>query len=266
MFFIGLALAALPAAPSCHPIAGWQDMLAKRKPHFIVIGEIHGNAESPTIFADAVCLTAEVTPVIVALELPASEQDAIDRFLASDGGTDARSQFLQSPMWNSPFKDGRSSVAMVELFERLRILHIAGRVAGVVAITPELREAPASTEAYEAMMALEISRASRNGFTTLVLTGNVHASRTPVVWGEQYLPMAGHLPRPLTVTFDITGNGGETWACSGSPIICGPMDNGHISDRFARGVELSADEGEMFSGVLYLGQPTTISPPAVAAD
>ena len=266
MFSIGLALAASSAALACNPIAGWQDMLAERKPHFVVIGEMHGNAESPAIFADAVCLTAEVTPVIVALELPPSEQDAIDRYLASDGGADARLQFLQSPMWNSPFKDGRSSVAMVELIERLRTLHIAGRVARVVAFSPELREAPASTEAYEALMALEISRASRNGYITLVLTGNVHASRTPVIWGEQYLPMAGHLPRPLTVTFDITGNGGETWACSGDPIICGPMDNGRISDTFARGVEMFAGEGERFSGALYLGQPTTSSPPAVAVD
>ena len=52
------ALAGHAPPESCNAIEGWETMLQDRDPAIIVIGEMHGNAESPAIFADAVCRSA----------------------------------------------------------------------------------------------------------------------------------------------------------------------------------------------------------------
>jgi hypothetical protein len=266
LHIMGLALSTSQPVVECNPITGWEEMLAERTPAFVVLGEMHGNAESPKIFADAVCLTAQAAPVVVALEQGEDNQPSIDRFLASEGNEQDLAEFRSAPMWNQAFKDGRSSKAMFAMFETLRQLHQVGRVSKVVAYMPLLAERPASTETWEAINAVSIIRGSHAGSTTLVLTGNVHASLSRVPWGDKYLPMAGHLPQPLTVALDITGNGGETWACTGEPVACGPIRNGRESDVFERGVTLSAEEDGRFSGVVYLGSPTTPSPPLNQLD
>ena len=126
--------AASPAAPACDPIPGWDRVLADSKIRWIVIGELHGTAETPAIFADAVCLTAkERGPVVVALEMPSGDQAKIDAFMASDGGRAAQAEFFTAMLWHMPMKDGRSSEAFFNLFERLRQMHREGRVARVVA-------------------------------------------------------------------------------------------------------------------------------------
>lgn len=77
--------------------------------------------------------------------------------------------------------------------------------------------------------------------------------------------MAGHLPAEKTVTLDLVGNGGDTWACSGEPIVCGPMQSGRTTKDWRRGVVMHGENMDSpFGGAIYLGVPTTASPPAVA--
>lgn len=67
-----------PSAATCTSIPGWESATSNQRIRWIVIGEIHGNNESPAIFADAVCLTARSRRVVVALEQGADNQEAID--------------------------------------------------------------------------------------------------------------------------------------------------------------------------------------------
>lgn len=88
-----LTVAAATAAP-CNPIPGWERVLADEKVRIVVLGEMHGTNEMPALFADAVCLTAQARSVVVALEQPSVDQAAVDAFLASDGGDEAKRAFL----------------------------------------------------------------------------------------------------------------------------------------------------------------------------
>ena len=262
-----LLLAATPAAvpttmPPCDPIAGWEQVIGSEKVRFIVLGEMHGTNEVPAIFADAVCLTAETRRVVVAVEQPAFEQGAIDDFLSSDGGPAAKRAFLGAQMWHGSMKDGRSSEASFRLFETLRQWKAAGRIAGVVAMQPSNFSARPTPAEYEKAMADLVAAAAGPDAIVLALTGNVHARRSEVPWGDRYLPMAAHLPRESTVTLDVWSAGGEAWNCTG-PTTCGPNPLQGPPNARARGVELGA-AGDAYSGVLHLGAPATASPPQSA--
>src|SRR5690606_17198505 len=100
-------------------------------------------------------------PVIVALEQPGIDQPLIDAFLASDGGPDAVAAFLQAAMWNGPMKDGRSSEATLRLFDELRRMHAAGRIAAAVAFLPSNVPERAGPAGYEEAMAKGIVSAAR---------------------------------------------------------------------------------------------------------
>ena len=261
-----LLLAPTPPSDVCAPIPGWEQVLADEQLRWIVIGEVHGSNEVPAIFADAVCLTARSRPVVVALEQPASDQAAINEFVASDGGQEAARAFLKARMWNGPNKDGRSSEAYFHLFETLRQMRSAGRISSVVAFQPSSFTSRPSPAEYEKAMADVLERAAQSGETVVVLVGNVHAMRGDVPQQPPYLAMAGNLPAEATATFNTRGEGGETWACHGTPgsrpdqIECGAHASGTATGR-KRGVELNSTPEDPYSGVLYLGTPTSASPP-----
>lgn len=248
---------------SCQAIDGWDSLLAREQVRWIVIGEMHGNTESPAIFADAVCLTAQARPVVVALEMPSMAQPAIDAFIASDGSEDAQAAFLADPIWHYEFKDGRSSQAMFRLFQRLRAMRASGHIERVVAAMAIDPAGPPSRARHEELMAGAVAAAGAEGATVLMLVGNAHARLQPLGFGgEVYPPMAALLPADQTVTLNIENNDGETWACTGLPIACGPIANGRpdvLSDR--REVRLDGTEGDAYSGKLFLGTATTASPP-----
>lgn len=254
-----LIFAASGSAVACRPIPGWDEILANPSARWLVIGETHGNNESPDIFADAVCLTAQVRPVVVAVEHPDADQAAIDAFLASDGGEAAMQAFLTADMWKTP--DGRASEATLRLFQRLRTMKQAGEIRAVIAFVPSRFARPYTQAEYEERMANRLEEAAGSDATMLVLTGNVHAARTEVPWEPHYLPMSGHLPISETVTLNIVTNGGSTWACQGQPVSCGPMDLPAGRAQVDRGVVLDPENGGPFSGKLGVGAAATASEP-----
>lgn len=269
--------AAAPASLECAAIPGFEHVLADDGLRWIVIGEVHGSNEVPALFADAVCLASRSRPVIVGLEQPSTDQPAIDAFMASDGGEEARRAFFQASLWNNRFKDGRSSEAYFRLFETLRQMRAEGRIAGVTAFVP-VRIGDEPPGAYERDMAELLKNAARPGSVVLALVGNVHSMRVEVPRPDPYLAMAGHLPASQTATFNTLGEGGDTWSCirragapaegagggGADPIECGPHSNGRPLGR-ERGIEMNANADAPYSGVIYLGVPTTASPPATPA-
>ena len=259
-----LATAQVQPAPECQPIPGWERVVANETVRWIVVGEMHGTAETPAMFADAVCLTAEARgPVVVALEIPSDNQDEIDAFMASNGGPQAQLALLEASHWHPSMADGRSSEAMFGLLERLRHMHWAGLVARVVAFVDSspVEAVPEAWQGwYEERLAAIVRGAAGSDAIVVGLVGNTHARKTEVDFGRRYMPMAALLPAEQAVTLYTTGTGGEAWNCTRD--ACGPHEN--RGPPGTRGVELQPLMGGAYDGLLQLGVETTASPPQPA--
>lgn len=266
-----LAAAILGAGPPCAAIPGATEILSDKSVEWVVVGEHHGTSETPAIFADLACLAASTgrAPVI-ALELPASDAEAINAFLASPNEDDAMRQLLQRPFWHGSLKDGRSSEAMALLLKRLRQMKAKGLIRGVVPVQPfNMLPGPA----FEQAMADNVRRSSPSGNDlVLVLVGNLHARLSePLLEPVRDLPpqprMASFLPKDRTVSLSAEGNGGAQWSCvlgRTSQNFCGPSKPLPALVQRSRGIVRLSGAGSTYSGYLNIGTATTPSSPAVA--
>jgi hypothetical protein len=253
-----LALVALPAAGRdaglCRPIRGagvlWQNPAVR----FILVGEIHGTAESPAIFGDLVCIAATAThrPIIAAIEHPVSEQPALDAFLRSSGDVKAQDALRAQDTWTG-FQDGRESEAYFALIEYLRGLKAAHRITRVVAFDP----AGGDRDAVMAQNLMTASQAVPSSLT-LVFTGNVHAAKVPPDPHFQQ-GAASMLPLAVTISLVVAMKRGLAWDCEST---CGPHRMGPDSS-LARGVFVGTAWLKGYDGTLSTGTPATPSLPAV---
>jgi hypothetical protein len=254
----------LSAAPSpCAAVPG-ADQLLGSSINWVVIGEMHGTNETPDAFADLVCLAAKTgRPVTVALEYPVDEQPVIDAFLASDGGPTAQAGLLAAPVWHRDMQDGRTSVAFLRLFHRLRVMKQHHLIEGVRAFdVPDKGNEPRERNA--AMADHLTALVSGPDRLVMVLVGNFHAVRHPLERGGTTIrPAAALLPRDRTVTINVIGNGGVAWNCQQDG--CGPHDYGGDPKAMAGIVPVTDADGGW--DMLYmLGKPVTAAVPAVPAE
>ncbi len=269
---LSLVAAATIAAstPNCAAIDGADTVLADKNLSFLVLGELHGTAETPAIFADLVCLaTLKRGKVVVGVEFPVSDQPAVDAFMTSNDVKAARSELLKSWVW-AKSEDGRGSIAMLGMFERLRGYVRSGSVSRVLAM---LSTKFVVSEDYERRMAQPLLDAQKqDSKLTLVLVGNAHARLVKSNWGPKpYWPMAYWLPQKQTVTLNTIDNGGSSWNCigegvdaDGKPnIVCKARPGRTPQNLFTRGIVVNGEtSADGYSGTLRLGVETTASPPA----
>lgn len=214
--FFASVLAAANAAPACDPIPGVEKLWAKPSTHFILFGEMHGTAESPKLFGEAICSAlAKGRTIVAGFEFPQSERPAIEAYLTSKGTAADREALLRNGHWRG-LPDGRGSEAMFNVVERLRRLRADGARLSLIAFVPDL--APHSTPAqYEADMAAVLAQAPRRSLV-MALMGNIHARMSGDFGGGRtlgYQPMAAHLPPDQVVAVDMTAiHGGTAWNCS----------------------------------------------------
>lgn len=250
-------------AADCEALPVGDVLWSSPKTRWLIVGEDHGTMEEPEAFAEIVCGASSSRKVIVGVEQPVSEQAAIDTFLSSDGRAAARDAFLKSAIWQTTFKDGRSSRAQFDLFERLRVMYSHGRIAGVIAFQPVADIA--SPAGYEIAMAAELRRAARPDHLVVALVGNVHAMRTKVSFSKPaYMPAAGLLPRQHTVSVALRGEGGEQWACT-SMTDCGVISTPSPAQRTPSSIRIEPAKASPYSAILYLGKPTSASPPQLGS-
>jgi hypothetical protein len=254
--FLALILVAVSAAsqepPRCPPLPGAGQLFSLPELRFLLVGEMHGTAETPAIFADLVCAAARATkrPIIAAVEL--HDRRAIDRFLASGD----RVSLLASEEWKG--KDGRTSAAMLSLLDRLRALKSGGMVSSVVAFSVARSGEPPAIEEHMAGALLQAAGQSP-GALVIALTGNAHASKSVIPQIGPHRPMASFLPAAQTVSLLAADRGGQAWNCQSDG--CGPHPL-KSSGESARGVTLTSPHSG-YDGVLSTGLPATPSLPAV---
>jgi hypothetical protein len=255
-----LAVLLAVATSGCAPVPG-ADRLWQPTTHWVIMGEVHGTAETPEAFTNLVCLAAATgRPITVALEYSADWQPVIDAYLASNGGAKARAVLLTLPIWHAEMQDGRGSIAFLKMFEQLRYLKQAGKITGVAA--SDVGRATPSGQARDTSMAqawTEISAADDG--MILALAGNIHAMRKAIVRPERTIVTAGSLmPVARTITVNIVGNGGKAWNCQKNG--CAEHDNGPPRDA-VNGIVYADDADRRWDATYELGIPTTAAPPAI---
>jgi hypothetical protein len=257
----GAPRAAAPAAPPPCPraIDGLGPLIEPGA--VLLLGEVHGTVESPRFLGDAACLAARRAPVTVALEIPEDEQPRLDAFLADPASS--RDALLAGDFWG--VRDGRSSLAMLDLLERLRAERAAGLDVAVLAF--DQGDGPRPPGTRDQGMAARIAAAieAAPGRTFLVYAGNVHTARSRGVrWDPAFEPAGYALAARgvALVSLDVGRHGGGFWACvpdQAGRTRCGDHDRpAEPVDRIWY-VELAAIDG--YDGTYVVG-PTSASPPA----
>jgi len=254
---IGMALGAANAAPA--PVARVEDTAAQIIQHagdarLIVLGEYHGTAETPRLVADLVeRYSRDNAAVRLGLEMPMSENVALARYLRSNGDPDAREALRTTPFWfvKDDQHDGRRSRDMLDLIESIRSLRAQGRDVGVAGYDVEtgsstdndMRDAAMATHLHQQFNALP------PGARMLVLTGNVHAMRSPPADAPpemQQRTMASHLLDLPLYSVRLEALRGHFWACV-QPCRALPL-----IERARRDPELSTDQDRQYDLVVFL--------------
>lgn len=209
---IGSLLALVLAQTACDPPSGIPELL-DRDQRIVVVGEMHGTAETPAAFARIVCEAASRGPVTAALELPQPMQPQLDAFMAADSDAAAAAALDGAWFMNPRIDDGRTSRAMLEMMHALRRLRIDGRDIAIVAFQPgSSRPNDFPQSYYELEMGYLLSRAAidRPQSKVFALVGRLHAGKK---WNADFpalgLPAAAHLPADETVTLHAAQQGGE---------------------------------------------------------
>ncbi|HEY9403360.1 MAG TPA: hypothetical protein VIQ24_11905 [Pyrinomonadaceae bacterium] len=203
------------------------------------------------------------------LEIPFGEQAAVDRFLNSGGGAAAEAQLTEGAFWRPIRQDGRTSVAMLRLIGRVRILRASGYKVRIVAY--DSKPGTPSQERDRVMAQNLAAEAGHEPKSLLVvLSGNVHTRLTRgVSWNSEYEPM-GYLltksiPGSRITSLNMSHEGGEAWGCrSPSPdseeVTCAPYSYRSQVGATAWSVKLAVAQGAPFSGAYGVGR-ITASPP-----
>jgi hypothetical protein len=250
-------MAPVAATPSCGaPVRGVETL---RDAELLLVGEMHGTEESPAFVARLLCERG-AAPTVLGLELPASEQPALDAFLASDGGALAIRALVAGAHWQRADQDGRSSLAMLALVETARRARLQGRALDVVAFDVE---PPGGADRDQRMAQnLLAARAAHPGAALIVLTGNIHASTVKGTrWDPDLVPMGAHLRSAGAPVrgIDVRHAGGTAWVCmmDGG---CGPAEL-EGSGRGATPFVEAITDRPGFDAIYYVGA-LTASPPA----
>lgn len=230
----------------------------------VMLGDLHGTREIPAFVGRFARALAAREPAVIALEITKDNAPSIDAFLASDGGTAARQQLLATPWWQSPYQDGRRSVAMLDLLDTLRALRHAGQPLEVVLID----SLGTDRESREAAMADNVlaARRARPDATLVVYAGNLHTSigEVPFAPGFPWMAMRVAKAGITVVSLNARYADGTAWICTGGAESCGvalsPGRGGEL------GIRREPQSGRgAYDGWFGVG-PITASPPAGRPD
>jgi hypothetical protein len=222
----------------------------------ILFGELHGTNEAPAFVANAAGLAAQSKlGARVGVEVPINMQSRVDKFLLSAGTEDDVKQLTQSSFWDG--RDGRSSEALVSLFDKIRRLKQAGKDVDVYLFDIALIGSGSRDESMAKNILAAVAKSP--AAVHLILTGNVHARTGSKRW------MGWHIRQrhPQLISLNIAHSGGTAWVHTEQGI--GPTkfrgkDQGSVP--FVKRVE-AKDESD-FDGYYYVGN-LSASPPATLA-
>jgi hypothetical protein len=254
---------------ACKPVDGLAPLLQPGS--ILLLGELHGTAESPAFVGNAVCLAlAAGRPVTVALEIWREEEARIDAFLASSGAAADRAALFDSSFWRDRYQDGRRSEAMAGLLDDLRRWRHDGWPVRVALLDRQVNGSGQERDRAMADRLQSISAAALPGLV-ITLTGNLHNRLSRgVPWDKSYENMGFLFVQKGTgvraTSLNVRWTGGTAWLCQGLnagedsckawPVKAGPGDG---IQKVVFHPELDADG---FNGVYEVGKLTASLPAA----
>lgn len=205
----------------------------------VVVGTVDGSAEIPRLVGRATCqLARRPMPVLVALEMPATDQPLLDSYWRGDVEL---SKLTSSDFWRVPLQDGRRSKAVAELIANLRRWREAGMNIAVRFVDEVVSEDRDETMA-RAVVGL---RKANPDHLILLVVGSNHAKVVVgAPWDENFIPAAVHIrDAGLDVlSLIVHHGGGEVWACAGAEASsCGPQPL--ASNGGGSGPSITVDDG-----------------------
>lgn len=245
------ACASARSAESFTPVRGLDPFFVSGTT--ILVGEVHGSAEIPQLLWSMACNFSRAgAPTIVGMEIPSTEQPRIDTYLASSGRPNDRNQLLAGVFWNSEFKDGRSSEAVLGLIEHIRAARRRGVPIDFQAVTDNT---PGGD--YDAAIARGVERIrGRNPDAVLIVSAGNNHTRVDTV------AAAGGILRQHGIPFtslDVVAGDGTVWSC-GDGCKVHDFDSGHPASKTWH-VDMTPIAGHIWDGTIFIGH-VSASPPA----
>jgi len=252
-----LANGSAAASAACPALDGSDKVLAAGK-RFVILGETHGTNEGPALFGDLICNVAAKKPVAVALELSARSTPALQAYVNSAGTPADRAKLLSDAMWKPELADGRASVAMLALLERLRVLNKSGSKITVYGAQP-IVAGHLPQYYFELAMAREWSRIADENPDAMVLAlaGKVHAAKEKRDQSS-INPAASFLQPEDVVSLAPETEGGQAWNCQQDGCSEHDLPDGRKSPRF---VNVMASSFDGYDGSYAVGSPYSAAPP-----
>ena len=211
LFGLLLALPAFGAIRCEIPFEIPQEVLDRQ---VVILGELHGTRETPEFTGEYGCLLAQgVVEVILALEIPEREQQSISTYLSTLGSPADLSALTKGAFWNRSdlSQDGRSSQAMLQLIERVRVLRYAGKRISIAAIDgqrPGLRRDGSMAQIVRDLLK------SNPQTRVIALVGNVHALKNRGANFSRDYESLGFLLSDLSpLTLNVMPKQGSAWVC-----------------------------------------------------
>lgn len=211
-------------AADCQPEKNLPEDALKNR--IIFVDDSHGSTETPLYALQLACrLLNNGKPLLIGLEIPASEQEAINKYLQSEGDADDRMDLLSGTFWHTARKFGMASEAVLSVIETSRKWGKAGMPVMVFAYDQADKSWPVRLQKQESfwggyretVMGLNINVRARlyPQHTIVVLTGGVHA-RKYANPKDSYQSMAHILAQTYPIyTITFSHPEGESWRCSG---------------------------------------------------
>jgi len=211
-------------------------------PRILVFGEIHGTDEAPRFVTGVICNLARSGPVVVGIEHPSSEQAAMDRFMGTKALEPARGILAESSFWTRDSQDGRTSIAMYTMLDRLRELRQRGADVRVVAVGSS--GSGGGDEITENLNALARSSNAK----VVALLGNGHVRKAGAEGRDGVSRLMFDEPFQAVA---FTHSGGTAWACAP---VCEVQDLGLARQGPHRIGEIVIDHASpLFDGFVHLG-------------
>lgn len=248
--------------------APMDQLLDKAAAHrLLLVGEIHGTAEVPALIGDlAARMAADEDALVVGLEIPRDEQKAIDAFLDSAGTSADRAKLLRGKFWTRDYQDGRSSVAMADLLERMRQLRLKQQI-DVLALDL-VPGAGTEGDARDRGMAERLTDAldAKPEARALLLAGNFHTRvQKGAPWDENHEFLGYRLRQFKPYAVEIMGIGGSVWICTGADTDSCKARDIPASER-EEGIDLGDEVNERGHHGLWRLAQTTASMPATQVE
>ncbi|BBB65864.1 hypothetical protein UNDYM_1611 [Undibacterium sp. YM2] len=173
-------------AADCQPEKNLPEDALKNR--IIFVDDSHGSTETPLYALQLACrLLNNGKPLLIGLEIPASEQEAINKYLQSEGDADDRMDLLSGTFWHTARKFGMASEAVLSVIETSRKWGKAGMPVMVFAYDQADKSWPVRLQKQESfwggyretVMGLNINVRARlyPQHTIVVLTGGLHARK-----------------------------------------------------------------------------------------